>query len=198
MVLEIVVELGRYLAHQRQFGARHRRKVVMLHVIANVEGEQIQDTVVGAGLRYENFAVRLRDALDQIGRIQLLFGHLLEQNVVLGHEMAGTRMQTHHDHRAEQQIEYHAQAETVVDQIVKGELHYCVQQFPVSNRLRVHEERPEDVEQRLQNHPDQLHKGGTKDFSLQIAWYVGVQHFIALIAVMIQMVSEDGREFFDS
>ena len=187
-MLEIVVEFGRYLAHQRQLGAGHRGKVVVFHMIADVEGEQIQDAIVGAGLRYEYLAVRSGDALHEVGRIELLFRYLLEQNVVLGHEVTGARMQAHHDHRAEQQVEHHAQAEAVVDQIVEGQLHDCVQQFPVVDRLRVHEERSENVEQRLQEDPEQLHERRSKDLALQVARYVGVQQFVALVAVMVQMV----------
>lgn len=161
----------------------------MLYMVANVKGEQIQRAVIGASLRYENFAVRFGDALDEVGWIEVFVRYLLEQNVMLGHKMTGTRMQTHHDHGAEQQIEHHVQSETVVDQVVEGQLHYCVQQFPLGDWFRIDEERPENVEHRLQNNPDQFHERRSKDLALQIARYVGVQQFIALVAMMVQMIS---------
>ena len=69
----------------------------------------------------------------------------------------------------------------IYDGKVKGQLNGCVDKLEWDWRLWVDEQRPDGVEERLQDHPDELAERRAEQFGLQQRRNVGVQNFVALI-----------------
>lgn len=169
MLRHVVIEFGGYLLDQRQATARHRRKVVVLVVIAHVEGDPVQRAVV---------------------RVRFVS---LREHVVLADKVSGHRVQTHRQHGAHNQVDHYAPAEEVNDNRVEDQLDDCVDDLVLVWRLRIDDEWPEDVEEGLQTHPEELAQRGAEKFRLQVGGQVRVDHLVALISMVFQVVLLKGH-----
>ena len=61
------------------------------------------------------------------------------------------------------------------------------------NRFRIDEQRPQNVEERLEDHPDQLGSGPREQLGLQLGGDVDVQQFVTLVLVMFRVVLLEGN-----
>lgn len=166
MVLRhIVIEFGRNPLHVRQPTAGHRRKVVMLVVVAHVERDKVQRPVV---------------------RIRFV---ALGEHVVLGNEVAGDRMQTHRDQCAHDHVPQHLPAKAVDHQGVEDGLHDQIEELMVAGRLGIDDERPDHVEERLQDDPAELAECGAEQPCLEQRRQIGVDYLVALVAMVLEVVA---------
>ncbi len=189
MVRQAVVELGRDPPDLWQPRSRDVGEVVVLVVVAHVEGDRVQRAVVGV-------------------RLEALVEH-----VVLRDEVAGNRVEAHRHQRAADHVEQHLAAWMIKSRIdtsvltiavqtiiivlaeeiehdeIGGELHRRVDKLQLERLLRVGEERPEGVERRLQAHPDELAEGVAEQPRLQLRRDVSVDHVLPLVPVVLQVVA---------
>mmetsp|Transcript_19415 Transcript_19415/g.61768 ORF Transcript_19415/g.61768 Transcript_19415/m.61768 type:complete len:385 (+) Transcript_19415:1815-2969(+) len=170
VVRQRVVELVGNLAQLGQARASHVGEVVVLVVIADVEGDPVKRTIV---------------------RVRLLAGH---EGVVLRHEVARHRVQAHAQQGAHEEVQQSPPAEEVDDDRVEDQLDGDVDQLQTRRHARRHIHGPQRVEGRLQDHPDQLHEGTTEHTALPRGGNVPVHVVLALILVVVRVVALEGRK----
>ena len=132
-------------------------EIVVLVMVAHVEGHHVERAVV---------RVRLETFLE---------------HVVLRDKVSGHRMKAHGHEGAREQVEEDFAAEIGVDEIVEGKLDHSVEVFEFQGLLRVSEERPEGVEERLEADPDPLCERVAKQFGLERRGYISVDDVLSLI-----------------
>lgn len=115
----------------------------MLIVIAHVEGNPVQGSVI-------------RVRLESLG-----------EHVMLTDKVSSHRVQAHRQDRAHNQVDHHFPAEKVHDNCVECQLDDCVDYLVPVRGLGVHNQRPEDVEERLQAHPEELAECRAEELRLE-------------------------------
>lgn len=105
VVRDVVVVLWNHSFELRESGSRDKGKVMVLHMVANVEGESVQRSVV---------------------RVSLL---PTEKHVMLADEVTRQGVKTHRQERAGNEVYQGLHAEEVKDGGVEGNLHDPVDDF---------------------------------------------------------------------
>lgn len=154
--------------HHGQPAAGDAGKVVVLVVVAHVEGEQVEGAVVGVGLV------------------------ALEEHVVLGYEVSRDGVQAHPQQGPSHHVDHRFAPPQPVEQDVEGELHGHVGHLQLSDGFGVDAEGPDGVEQRLQNNPDEFAEGCAEEPALKVSGDVYVHPVSTQVAVVVQVVAFEG------
>eukprot|EP00754_Rhynchopus_humris_P014920 Rhum_TRINITY_DN14420_c26_g1::Rhum_TRINITY_DN14420_c26_g1_i1::g.89568::m.89568 len=171
---QVVVELRRNLAHLGQTRPRDVREVMVLVVVAHVEGQVVQGAVV---------RVRLRP---------------VDELKVLRQEVPRHRVQAAREERAEQEVEERQRAPQLDDGHHRGHLHAPVEQRPRGDLRRVHEHGTKGVEENLEDAEEELREGVLEDKRLHPRGNVSVEAVVALVAVVLHVVPVEGRGVGDA
>lgn len=97
-------------------------------------------------------------------------------------------MQSHRHQRSDDQIREHSPSETEHDDPIEGDLDDGIDDLELVRRLWVHHKWTDEIEERLEAHPTELTECGAKKLRLELCRKVGVDDFIALVAMMLQMI----------
>ncbi len=165
---QVVVEFGCHLLHLGQSVAGYVGEVVVLVVVAHVEGDQIERAVVRVGLV------------------------ALDEHVVLGDEVAGDGVEAETEQKSEPHVAQRLDAKEVEDGVVEHDLDDPVGHLEAADGLREHHDRSQGVQQRLKNDKAHLAHHGREEHGLNFCGQIGVDLRVALVLVMIQMVLLEG------
>lgn len=141
---------------------------MVLHVVAHIEGDEVEGAIVG---------VRLMT---------------LQEHIVLSNEMSRDGVQAHAQDGACDQVNDGLQAPQVVDYEVHHKLNDCVQHLQSSDWLGVDHQGPKCVEEGLEEEPDHFPQGCGEEPALPICGDVHIQAVAAQVAVMIDVVLLEG------
>ncbi len=168
---QVVIELGRNLSHLAESVAGYVGEVVVLVVVAHVEGDQIERAVVRVGLV------------------------ALDEHVVLGDEVARDGVETEAEHGADEQVENGLRSPEVVHGIVECELNDQVDDLGNAHGLGHDQERSHRVEQGQQAHIDYLADGRGKHSRLDACWQIGivVDHAQVFMVITVVLLEGDKR-----
>ncbi|TNN63945.1 hypothetical protein EYF80_025787 [Liparis tanakae] len=151
-----------------QPASRDAGEVVVLVVVAHVEGEQVEGAVVGVGLV------------------------ALEEHVVLGDEVARDGVQAHPQHGAGQHVDHGLGPPQPAEQGVEGELDGHVGHLQPGDGFGVDAERPDGVEQRLQDNPDKFAQARAEEPAFELGGDVHVDPVSTQVPVVVQVVAFEG------
>jgi len=126
-------------------------------VISHVESDAVQDSVVRVG--FVSFA----------------------EHVVLGDEVASHGMRPHGHQRSSHHVHQGLGSASVEHKSVEAELNKNIEDFELVWGFGVGDHRSEGVEERLQNHPNELRERIVKELGLQVSWDVRVKDLVSLI-----------------
>lgn len=152
-------------SHLREPPSRDAGEVVVLVVVAHVEGEQVEGTVVRVGLM------------------------ALQEHVVLGDEVTRDGMQPHAQHGTSQHVDDRLLPPQPVEQGVEGELEHHVGHLQLGDGLGVDAQRPDGVEERLQDDPYKLSEARAEEPAFKLSGDVYVHAVSSQVAVVVQVVA---------
>ena len=160
----VVVVLGRYLANLGQTIAGYVGEVVMLVVVADVEGDEIERTVVRVGLV------------------------ALDEHVVLGYEVTGDGMKAEAEQCAADQVEERLVAACVQDEQVEGDLHDAVLHLESVDLFGHFDDGTNRVEEGQHEHVNDFADGRGEQASFNARGQVGIPVLDAEILVVVAVV----------
>jgi hypothetical protein len=160
-----VVKLGRELPERRQPRPGHRGEIVVLVVVADVVGEDVERAIV---------------------RVRLLVEAVPE--VVLGDEVAGERVERAGEEGGEEEVEEGGPAPGADDERVEGELREQVGGVPPCRGLCADEAGPEGVEEDLEGGEEELAEDVVEQEELEPGRQVGVDAVFAEVFVVLDVV----------
>ncbi|KAG7214377.1 hypothetical protein INR49_023088 [Caranx melampygus] len=143
-------------------------KVVVLVVVAHVEGEKVEGAVVRVGLM------------------------ALEEHVVLSYEVTRDGVQAHPQHGASQHVDHRLGPPEPVEQNVEGELDGHIGQLQLTDGLGVDAERSDGIKQRLQDNPDELPEACAEEPAFKLSGDVYIHAVSTQVAMMVQVVAFEG------
>lgn len=151
--------------HRGESASWNAGEVMVLVVVANVKGEQVQRTVV---------------------RIRLV---AFEEHVVLGDEVSGDGVQAHAQQGSSKHVHNRLGPQSPVQQHVKGHLKDDVGYLQLTNGLGIDAERSDSVEKWLQDYPDELAEACAEEPSLQLGGNIHIHSISAQVAMMVQVIA---------
>mmetsp|Transcript_35610 Transcript_35610/g.80179 ORF Transcript_35610/g.80179 Transcript_35610/m.80179 type:complete len:246 (-) Transcript_35610:293-1030(-) len=160
----LVIVLVRHASHVRQVLAAYVAEVVVLIVIAHVEREPIQRTIV---------AVRLLTPV---------------HHVVLRNEMSRDRMEAHAEQCAHDQVHELPESPDVYNRRIECNRARYVDKLPLGRLFGIDEQWPQRVERRLKEAPENFLCPTIKEPALPLGRYVNVDNVLALELVVLQVV----------
>lgn len=143
-------------------------EVVVLIVVAHIEGEKVERAVVGIGLV------------------------ALEEHVMLSDEVARDRVKAHAQHGAGQHVDHRLGAPQPVEGKVEGELDGHVGQLQLRDGLGVDAEWADGIEEWLQNDPEELADARAEEPTLKVSGDVHIDAVATQVAVVVQVVALEG------
>mmetsp|Transcript_8718 Transcript_8718/g.21037 ORF Transcript_8718/g.21037 Transcript_8718/m.21037 type:complete len:242 (-) Transcript_8718:369-1094(-) len=164
VVVEAVVVLGRDLVELVQPRPRDPREVVVLVVVPDAVGDQVQRAVVG---------VRL------LARVE---------GVVLSDEVPGHGVQPAPKEAARHEVKESLPAHQPKDGGIKRDAGDDVNHVPARERQRVEDHRPEGIECELQQHPYQFQGTVGDHVSLGFAWHIHVNSINPKPSVVVTVI----------
>lgn len=126
MIVQMIVELRGELAHGRQAGPRHIHEIMMLVVVANIEGKPVTNSVVGEGFLVRSCGVMFVDPAST------------------------ARMKTNGKHSTQEHVEERVESKEVVQCAKKRKLGHPVKDDPAIDKLQVFLGQTDGLEQEIE------------------------------------------------